>query len=895
VEHRPPAQGLGAGAGLRASGRRLDGPARRRRRRRVVGFSFRRDPLGALQGFTLAYGLSAGLDPNKKVLGPKLDDLKAPKASYGTPIAYIEGAPRLAGNYIWASDKREIANTTTTGGKGGPGVDSTTFTYEIDVLIELAINRCQAIRRVWSNGKLVWSNGDDADDETLAASSTTNSWRDIRFYNGADDQLPDPTYEAAVGVGNAPAYRQRTTVMIEGLNLGGSGQLPVLSFEGDFVQSIAISSDGFVYALRGSGTQIYKLDVATLTLQATIAMPATGETVWVCYCDGTDLYVRGLGFQKYNGSGWDIIISPLPANLQLTSIDDQPGAVIDGVLWMDDTTSTLGGAPFIFQVYALALTLPAVAASLADVVSDLCLRTKQLEVSDFDVTALESEVVRSLAITQVAPTRATLEGLMAWYLFEWQEADGLVAINRGGSSVLTIPYADLGVSADGMAEPLAKKRLNDMEQAARVSVRYSNVLNDAQDGLEQADRLVTDSTAEVVVEAACGFTPTEAKRLAEANTLDLAVQLLQIGPIQLSPKYSRLQVADPFTVTGEDGSTFRVRGQQQTMNMGVISMQLVLDDASAISSTAETDSDYAASTLLKVISETTLAVLDIPLLRDLDDGLGQYVAIMPAGTKWSAARVDESSDDTNWGVVTTLATSTIIGEATTVLGDFAGFGVFDEVNSVTVNVGTNTLSSFTKDDAINGLAQPYLIGDEIVVPCTATFVSTGIYTLSTFLRGVRGTEWAIPDHAASEIFVVLQIPGMWKVDHELPDLNAISYFRATTLGRTPETTGEAHTDTGVAMKPYAPRDIHVDWTAPTTPTFSWRRRSRYASALFGTLALAEVSESYDIEIRNGLTLVESATVTTPEYTALADPTGYTFTVWQNSAVVGRGYPASLEL
>jgi hypothetical protein len=678
-------------------------------------------------------------------------------------------------------------------------------------------------------------------------------------------------------------------------DLGGGVPQAVSAALSDYVQSLAISSDGFVYALRGSGTQIYKLDVATLTLQATIAMPATGETVWVCYCDGTDLYVRGIGFQKYNGSGWDIIISPLPANLQLTSIDDQPGAVIDGVLWMDDTTSTLGGAPFIFQVYALALTLPAVAASLADVVSDLCLRTKQLEVSDFDVTALEAEVVRSLAITQVAPTRATLEGLMAWYLFDWQEADGLVAINRGGTSVLTIPYADLGVSADGMAEPLAKKRLNDMEQAARVSVRYSNVLNDAQDGLEQADRLVTDSTAEVVVEAACGFTPTEAKRLAEANTLDLAVQLLQIGPIQLSPKYSRLQVADPFVVTSEDGSTFRVRGQQQTMSMGVISMQLVLDDASAISSTAETDSDYASSTLLKVISETTLAVLDIPLLRDLDDGLGQYVAIMPAGTKWSAARIDESSDDTNWGVVTTLSTSTIIGVATTTLGTFTGFGVFDDVSSVTVNVGDGTLSSYTKQNAIDGLAQPYLIGSEIVIACTATFVSAGVYTLSTFLRGMRGTEWAIPSHAASETVVVLQIPGMWKVDHELPDLDAVSYFRATSLGRTPETTGEAHTDTGVAMMPYAPRDIHVDWTVPATPTFSWRRRSRYASALFGTLALAEVSESYDIEIRNGLTLVESATVTTPEYTALGNPTGYTFTVWQNSAVVGRGYPASLEL
>src|SRR5689334_21742021 len=94
----------------------------------VVGF-YLGGPLGAVQGFSLAYGLSAGLDPNKKVLGPKLQDLKAPSASYGAPIPYLEGAPRLAGNIIWASDKREIATTTSQGGKGGPGVDATTFTY----------------------------------------------------------------------------------------------------------------------------------------------------------------------------------------------------------------------------------------------------------------------------------------------------------------------------------------------------------------------------------------------------------------------------------------------------------------------------------------------------------------------------------------------------------------------------------------------------------------------------------------------------------------------------------------------------------------------------------------------------------------------------------------------
>src|SRR5947199_9222514 len=113
----------------------------------VIGyFATGGTPIGALQGFSIAYGLGAGLDPNQKVLGPRLRDLTAPSASYGSTIALIEGAPRVAGVYIWASKKREVA-TTTTEGKGGPGVDSTTFTYETDVLIELPINRCAALRR----------------------------------------------------------------------------------------------------------------------------------------------------------------------------------------------------------------------------------------------------------------------------------------------------------------------------------------------------------------------------------------------------------------------------------------------------------------------------------------------------------------------------------------------------------------------------------------------------------------------------------------------------------------------------------------------------------------------------------------------------------------------------
>lgn len=177
-------------------------------------------------GFAIGSALGGALfAPDVK--GPRLADLKAPQGTYGAVIPYVEGHPRLPGVIIWSSDKREVENTTSAG-KGGP--EQTSYTYVIDVLIALAENDIGAGRRVWSNGELVWSVADDSSEGTVEASSEA-PWSRISFYNGASDQLPDPTYEAAVGTANAPAYRGLTTVLIENLDLGGSGQLPILTFE----------------------------------------------------------------------------------------------------------------------------------------------------------------------------------------------------------------------------------------------------------------------------------------------------------------------------------------------------------------------------------------------------------------------------------------------------------------------------------------------------------------------------------------------------------------------------------------------------------------------------------------------------------------------------------------
>jgi len=172
-------------------------------------------------GFMIGSAIGGTFEPNQKQQGPRLDDLKVTGSSYGTTIPFVVGAPRIAGQIVWASAKREIATTSTQSGKGGGGgVENTNYTYEVDLLILLSDNVIPGVRRVWNNGKLVQD-----------ANNAASLWRRLTSYSGVADQLPDPTYEASVGTANACAYRGRGTVFIQGLQLGGSGSIPNLTFE----------------------------------------------------------------------------------------------------------------------------------------------------------------------------------------------------------------------------------------------------------------------------------------------------------------------------------------------------------------------------------------------------------------------------------------------------------------------------------------------------------------------------------------------------------------------------------------------------------------------------------------------------------------------------------------
>jgi hypothetical protein len=938
----------------------------------------------------------------------------------------------------------------------------------MDMMVLLSANMIGGVSRVWSNSKLVYTALTSASSDTLRASLAAEVWRRMTVYSGDAAQLPDPTYEAAVGAGNAPAYRGRGVVMLEGLNLGSGGQVPNLTFEvftsatetvqaldlwavgngtdgpgyarqgapgfgsglqtvlvptwnalfsvptvsvvtvgagvpattaqfdvyvgggnpvlvpgvsdvtslvlwrdgsayveiyrtdgsrvectfasatiagqrscmclrgtqilfgasgaadkivylfssvnsgpaaiaspvlAQGVKRLAISSTAF-YALAADGSAVYELNGGSLALNATIATPATASTV-MCDDDGTLWLMAGSTLYRRDGAAWTVVQASIPANLQ-TSADDENGpSMVAGVLYNVRPSGTVPSR--IYSAYAAIQTYAPLDEPLDDVVQRLCLRTG-LAAPQVDVSLIGASSVQGFAIGQVSTTRQALDILAAAYLFEAVESGDVVKfVPRGGASVVTIPYDAMGASTGDPTEPLPIARRNDDETPALMVVRYSNADNDYQDGSETSDRLVGAGTGIRTVEVPLALTPTAAKRLADVYIHDISVSDLALGPVAVSRDYAALEPTDVVTLTDVDGSTYRARITKLTDSGGVRSFDAVIDDASVLTSSGSTAGGYDSSTTLAAPADTLLYLLDIPILRDADDASGIYAAARGATTPWPGAAVMDSSDAVAYTELVRVLESAVAGVCLTTLGAWTGGRVFDEVNTVRVNLGSGTAASVSRDVLLGDqTVNAWLIGSEIIQARDAALVSAGVYDLSGLLRGGRGTEWAMASHVAAERCVKLQPAGLRRVPIDTSRIGLSRYYKGVTLGRAIGTAAaQSFADTGVDRKPFSPFDARVARDGSNNCTITWQRRSRLAVRTTGPLGvsvpLGEESESYSIDVYDDATfttVVDTLSATTPSvaYSAAAQTTaGLTpgdplyLRVYQLSAIVGRGY------
>lgn len=399
-------------------------------------------------------------------------------------------------------------------------------------------------------------------------------------------------------------------------------------------------------------------------------------------------------------------------------------------------------------------------------------------------------------------------------------------------------------------------------------------------------------------------TAAQAKIIADARLTDAYVARLK-SQINVSLAYSHLEPSDAILVYGADGSQFRQRLLKRTDADCVLSFDTVADDSTVFTRLGLTVGGTDSQTTVAALPETELELLDIPLLRDAENMMGIYVAV-GGPANWHAADVYHSSDNVNFEADASFTQKAVMGSTTDALDDWTGGTVLDTFSSVTVNVGDGELESVTHAELLaNKAVNAAVIGNELVQFRDATLVSTGVYTLTNFIRGRRGTEWAMVDHGAGERFVLLTTSGMRFLTLQTSDYARPRYYKGVSAGqRLSAVTAEYITPVGVNLMPFSPVNVRVDRSG-ANPVVTWSRRTRLSVRVGGavqSIPLGETSEAYEVDVYDDsefTTLIDTIETTTASATITdsGSPSGgpLYLRIYQMSEIVGRGYPAEVTL
>lgn len=543
--------------------------------------------------------------------------------------------------------------------------------------------------------------------------------------------------------------------------------------------------------------------------------------------------------------------------------------------------------------------------TVATAVSALCLRAG-LTSAQIDVTGISSLTtnIRGLVVSQITSIRSVLDIIRNCYFVDCVVSDKLYFFAMGGASVATIPYSDLG--ADG-GKPFIITDSNELEVYAQLSLSYSNSDNDHQPDVQLSDRLLSGQKSINALSVPLDFTASEAKIIVDTQLLLQAIGMRRAA-IAVGRKYYYVQAGDPITIVGSEGSIYRFRVAQISMTGGVYKMDIVIDDASSFVQTGLTSAATAGQTSVNTVASTILKLLDTPLLVETNNFAGFYAAVEGDITSWHSAIVYDSTDNVTYNSKAVYSDQTVIGAASTTLGNWTGGNVIDITNTLTVNVGTiGSLSSTTLAVLLKSLSvNLIMVGSELIQFVTATLSATGIYVLSGLLRGRRGTEWAMGSHVAAESVVSLSSTGLRFIQIQTGEIGRVRYLKPVTGGQLlSAATAQTFTPMAVALKPFAPINLRAN-RASTDTVLSWERRTRFSYRITGPLAwsapLGEATESYAIEIYSSaayttLTRTLTSTTSTVTYTSSQQVADFGSNqaiiyakVYQVSATVGNGYP-----
>lgn len=564
--------------------------------------------------------------------------------------------------------------------------------------------------------------------------------------------------------------------------------------------------------------------------------------------------------------------------------------------------------------------------SVASAVS-LVLKRWGYDESEFDVSQVPGCFRGMVASGPQAGTELLGQIMVAYGLGYREDGDVIRVFPRASQPAIEVPAADLAAHDPGedADRVVTVGDVNDWELPGRVDVRFFDIERSLQQGSRHQFRAVFPSGNSVTYDFPMSLTAAEARTIA-ARELWAAEAERQTMEVRLPASYLGLLEGDRLSVTIDDEEydilvTRLRRGSNYEMRLSGVAVQPHIYDQSQLDFDID-PGDFGVP--LYEPPETEGVILDLPAL------ISDHVGVI--GVYWGVARAKD--DERLWKGAQLWIGTTPTGEfesvgsapVEVVLGvtesglSEAPHLYLDRRSRLLVRLHRGTLGSVSLDTMLRGAnraAVKTASGDwEIIGFQSAELIESGLYELSTFMRGLRGTHPLIPDHLHSGADFVLL-----RSDSSVQFLSAGLSLGLTRYAKFPALQGDlddydarVHTVLASPVKPLPPAHLEYEFASGSKDlTVNWVRRSKRFGPLVGAgsglLATDESPETYEVDFLGGFlgfdNLLRTKTVTGDDWTVTYDE-GEQFDdnfgfpmdiiqvrVYQISQEVGRGFPAEV--
>lgn len=625
-----------------------------------------------------------------------------------------------------------------------------------------------------------------------------------------------------------------------------------LGFSASRANGISIGDDGNIYWMvnyfgGADGFRLFKLDTELTLLHTpwwtlsaeTPALPLTGYTF--TYWAGYLLFYAGgfiVAFPSFQ-------LHRLNDDGSTTFIDELVVPTLNGEAVASDVISLHGGYA-LWTGGIIGMGVPGVPLSL--IVGDVSDRVGYDELFGYDVSQL-TDIVKGYTIGNRMTGRAAIDALRPIYQFGAVESNQLVKFRKWTGIIdAVVSTDDLGARPAGedAGDPLGTTRAQEPELPRQIDAVFLNIGMDYQEGHALRQREVTESELDITLTMPVVLNDGEAIKAAEIVLFNAWMERDKFK-FQLPRKWSHLEPTDVISLSGR---SMRLMNKDEQGYTHIVFDAVATGVNVFVSAPSPVPPIGFVPQTVAAPNVTELRLYDLPLITDSDFPFGYYAATAGrASTSWSGATIFKSIDGgVSYNAIAASTQRYAMGRASTVLGDFDGGDVFDEMNTVTVVLtnGSPELESSNELGMLNG-ANFAMVADEIIQYRDATLVGTRTYQLSGLLRGRRGTEFAISTHTTNEAFAMLPLLNL---EGPLAEIGQERLFKGVTTGQTVESVlSVAFTNNAVALRPYSPVELGGGRNGAGDITLNWVRRTRVGGAWLDNIdvPLGEDFEGYRLK------------------------------------------------